>query len=342
MRQLTVLCCAIALSSPFASAQSPQPSDYDPLAVPAIELPPSRTFTVYDTRRNREIPIRIYLPATAGPAPVVLWSHGLGGSRDNNGYLGRQWSLRGYSVVFLQHPGSDENVWRDKPLRERLAAMQKAASGQNLKLRCEDVPAVLDALAAWNAAADHPCRGRFDLEHVGMSGHSFGAFTTQCTSGQSAPLIGAKLTDPRIDAALPMSPSGAKNGNLDVAFGSVSVPWLLMTGTEDSSPIGDQTPASRRTVFPHLPKTIDRYELVLDGAQHNAFSERALPGERQQRNPNHHRAILALSTAFWDAHLRGDAAAKAWLHGDGARQVLDEKDVWQLGERTPPTTGAAK
>ena len=33
----------------------------------------------------------------------------------------------------------------------------------------------------------------------------------------------------------------------------------------------------------------------------SALGDRALPGESGQRNPNHHRAILALSTAIWDA-----------------------------------------
>jgi hypothetical protein len=41
------------------------------------------------------------------------------------------------------------------------------------------------------------------------------------------------------------------------------------------------------------------------------FTERPLPGDREQRNPNHHRAILALRTAFWDAYLCIDAAAQA-------------------------------
>jgi len=54
-----------------------------------------------------------------------------------------------------------------------------------------------------------------------------------------------------------------------------------------------------------------------------------LPGDKEARNPNHHRAILALSTAFWDAYLRGDAAARAWLDGDGPRSVLEPKDRWQ-------------
>jgi hypothetical protein len=101
-----------------------------------------------------------------------------------------------------------------------------------------------------------------------------------------------------------------------------------MTGTHDTAAIGSQTPESRRLVFPALAPG-DKFELVLDKAEHSAFTERPLPGDQQQRNPNHHRAILALSTAFWDAYLREDAAAKAWLTGDGPRRVLEPGDVWQ-------------
>ena len=39
--------------------------------------------------------------------------------------------------------------------------------------------------------------------------------------------------------------------------------------------------------------------------------------------------ILALSTAFWDAYLKGDAEAKAWLSGDGPRGVMEAGDRWQ-------------
>jgi hypothetical protein len=69
--------------------------------------------------------------------------------------------------------------------------------------------------------------------------------------------------------------------------------------------------------------------LVLDGAEHSAFTDRSLPGDRKPRNPNHHRAILALSTAFWDAYLREDDVARTWLDGDGPRTVLEPKDRWQ-------------
>jgi hypothetical protein len=97
---------------------------------------------------------------------------------------------------------------------------------------------------------------------------------------------------------------------------------------KDVAPIGGATLESRLAVFPALPPG-SKYELVLDGAEHSAFTDRALPGDSSPRNPNHHRAILALSTAFWDAFLRGDENARRWLDGDGPRSVLEKADRWQ-------------
>ncbi len=309
-----------------------QAGRYDPLAVAGAGKAGTRDLTVPGGPDGRELPLRVYLPACGNPAPVVLFSHGLGGSCRNNPYLGEHWARRGYVVVFVQHPGSDEGVWRDTPRRRRLAAMQKAASGRNFILRVQDVPRVLDRLAAWNAEAGHPLAGRMDLDRVGMSGHSFGAVTTQAVSGQSFGRLGRRFTDGRIDAAVAFSPSPPRRGDPGAAFAKVSVPWMVMTGTEDESIIGGLKAADRLKVYPRLPATIDRYELVLHEAEHSAFSQRALPGDRRKRNPNHHRAILALTTAFWDAHLRGSDEARAWLHGEGPRGVLEPKDRWRAAE----------
>ena len=92
--------------------------------------------------------------------------------------------------------------------------------------------------------------------------------------------------------------------------------------------IGNPTPESRREVFKGISPG-QKYELVLFNAEHAAFSERALPGEREARNPNHHKLILALSTAFWDAYLRRDKDALAWLDGEGAKSLLEKTDTWQ-------------
>jgi predicted dienelactone hydrolase len=325
-RRLAPIAFAVLASWPSARAAGPGEA-YDPLALPASQ-PEQVDLVVVDATRQREIPLRIYSPRGESRSPVVLFSHGLGGSREGSAYLGRHWAARGYVAVFLQHPGSDASVWRDLPAGRRRGAMEGAASGQNFLLRVRDVPAVLDQLARWNAEKGHALAGRLDLGRVGMSGHSFGAVTTQAVSGQAF-AGGRSFADPRIRAAVVMSPSAPRRGgDPGAAFGRVEVPWLLMTGTKDVAAIGGIGLESRLAVYPALPPGT-KYELVLDGAEHSAFTDRALPGDSAPRNPNHHRAILALTTAFWDAYLRGDEAARRWLDGEGARSVLEARDRWQ-------------
>src|ERR1700682_4529116 len=183
---------------------------YDPLLLDKYQ-PAPRDLTVRYTRRSRDIPIRVYLPKENKPAPVVLFSHGLGGSREGSAYLGNHWAARGYVAVFLQHPGSDDSVWKDNPPAQRLAAMKAAADLENFMLRVDDVRAVLDQLGQWNQAAGNPLSGRLDMKRIGMSGHSFGAVTTQAVSGQRF-VRGTEVTDPRIKAAVIMSPSGPRSG----------------------------------------------------------------------------------------------------------------------------------
>lgn len=303
-------------------------TDYDPLAFPVEAEPVVLDLTVKDRSRKREIPIRVYLAPGPNPAPVILFSHGLGGSREGNAYLGQHWARRGFVGVFLQHPGSDSTVWQDVPPARRIAAMREAASGRNFMLRVGDVSAVLDQLVEWNETGVPALGGRLEMTKVGMSGHSFGAVTTQAVSGQRT-RIGAKpFTDARITAALLLSPSSPREGTPRQAFSRVAMPWLLMTGTHDTALIGSADVASRLAVFPALPPG-GKYELVLYRGEHSAFTDRALPGDTERRNPNHHRVILAISTAFWEAHLRQDSAARAWLDSDGPGAVLETGDRWQ-------------
>lgn len=318
---LTIGCLLLLVS---ATARG---DDYDPLAVSPEFTPQAVDLTVKDVQRHRDIPVRVYLPQAMQAAPVVLFSHGLGGSREGSGYLGKHWAARGYVTVFLQHPGSDTGVWKDEAPRRRMQAMRQAANAQNFLLRVKDVTAVLDQLDLWNKSEGHPLGGRLDLRKVGLSGHSFGAVTTQAVSGQMTERGKALFADVRIAAAVIMSPSSPRRGTPEAAFGKVSLPWMLMTGTKDVSPIGADLD-SRLAVFPALPPG-GKYELVLFGAEHSAFTDRALPGDAEPRNPNHHLVILALSTAFWDTYLLGSAAAQRWLDGDGPRSVLNDLDKWQ-------------
>jgi predicted dienelactone hydrolase len=321
---IRILCLELSLSAGNVCAE-----DYDPLAVDPAFHASHVDLTVHDASRNRDIPVRVYFPTNNTLEPVILFSHGLGGSRKGSAFLGEHWAARGYAAVFLQHPGSDDSVWQDKPASEQMPSMKQAASLDNFLLRVKDVSAVLNQLEIWDTNKTSPLAGRLDLKKVGMSGHSFGAVTTEAVSGETLPMSGQQLTDPRIRAAIAFSPGSPKTGNVKKAFGSVKIPWLLMTGTKDVAPIGDQDLASRLAVYPAL-HGAPKYEVVLFNAEHSVFTDRPLPGDHEPRNPNHHRVILALSTAFWDAYLRGDAGALAWLNGPGPRSIMEPDDQWRF------------
>lgn len=277
---------------------------------------------------GRTVPLRVYLPEGAEPAPIILLSHGLGGTRESCGYLGKQWAGRGYVVVAMQHAGSDFEVIRSAPRFRKFQTLKDAASAKNAKARYADVKATIDFLERENRDGGR-YTGRLETTKIGMSGHSFGAVTTQAVSGQNYSFLGQAHTDQRIDAALALSPSPPTVGRDAGPFAKVSIPWMLMTGTKDDSPIGRAGDAeSRLEVFKGLPDSGYFYELLLEGAEHAAFGDHPRLKQRD-RNPNHHRAIRSLSTAFWDAYLKEDVAAKEWLNGSGAREVLEPKDRWQ-------------
>ncbi|MCC6681742.1 MAG: acetylhydrolase, partial [Phycisphaeraceae bacterium] len=105
-----------------------------------------------DTARQREVPVKIYKPiASEKPWPVVILSHGLGGSREALTYLGEHWASHGYFCVVLQHAGSDEALFRKLPLREGIENLKAAMTFEQLQQRCRDVSFAIDELTKLNA-----------------------------------------------------------------------------------------------------------------------------------------------------------------------------------------------
>lgn len=306
--------------------QPQQVAKYDPLICEdQVEIADTQ-FSYGEQKRI--VPLRIYAPVNEAAAPVILFSHGLGGSREGSRYLGNHWAGRGYVVVCMQHAGSDRDVMNDVPRLKKLAALKAAASVESARDRYADVKATIDHLEYLNQPGGR-YESRFKMGRIGMSGHSFGALTTQAVSGQNYGTQGQVFTDARIKAAVAFSPSPPAHGNQIDTFSKVKIPWLLMTGTQDRSPIGNRTdPKSRRLVFQQLPPAGKFYELVFEGGKHSAFSDGTF-GRKQSRNPKHHPAIQAVSSAFWDAHLKADARATEWLNGIHPRQLLDKADIWQ-------------
>ncbi|MBK9562996.1 MAG: hypothetical protein IPO54_07765 [Micavibrio sp.] len=118
--------------------------------------------------------------------PVIIWSHGYGGNRDGAGFISRYVASHGYIIIHLTHAGSDSSLWEGKPGHPWDVLRRSPITRAMTVERFADVPAVLDQLPNW--AAENPEPGaRMDLNTLGMSGHSFGAMTTQAMAGENFP-----------------------------------------------------------------------------------------------------------------------------------------------------------
>ena len=72
----------------------------------------------FDDVRERAVPIRLYQPSeatTTTPVPLIIFSHGIGGSRLGSSYLGRYWASHGLASLHVQHVGSDRSIWFGNP-----------------------------------------------------------------------------------------------------------------------------------------------------------------------------------------------------------------------------------
>ena len=280
-------------------------------------------------RDDRIVPLKVYLGKGEGPLPVILFSHGLGGSRENNAYLGEHWAKAGFVAVFMQHAGSDNEVWKDLPARKRLSALKAATGVKTTINRFGDVPFVIDQLEIWNEQKGHVLASKMDLGRLGMCGHSYGAVTTLALAGQRYPL-NRTMNDERIDAFFAMSPQPGKRLSPKRAVGHIDRPMLCMTGTKDGSPLdANMDPAVRQKVYQAM-RPGDKFQLVLHDGEHFAFGDS--PGLRtRKRNPTHHPAIQQISLRFWNAYLKGDAASKEWLQSMKpiSETGLSSADVWE-------------
>jgi predicted dienelactone hydrolase len=109
------------------------------------------------------MPMRIRWPAESAPMPpggrpVVLFSHGLGGTAAGGERWGHAWWAAGLVVVHLQHPGSDlEAVRRVARSFSDQAGLRRAAGPEQLLARLEDMVFALDEMQRRPAARRSPC-----------------------------------------------------------------------------------------------------------------------------------------------------------------------------------------
>ncbi|HOB94199.1 MAG TPA: hypothetical protein PK306_04730 [Aquabacterium sp.] len=299
-----------------ARAQAQAPAD--PLAAPATagDAEAADRVTVLDfdwldAARSRAVPVRLYLPAesaagaAATPLPLVVFSHGIGGSRRGYSYLGRHWAAQGYASLHLQHVGSDRTLWAGNPLL-LAGRLQAAAQESEATARVRDLSFALDQLLAGPLAA------RIDANRIVAAGHSYGANTTLLAAGAEVQRGGQplRLRDPRIKAAIVISapPFYGESAPAQV-LGHIGVPSLHITATEDVIRVpGYYSPAEDRMAVFEATGGLYKALAVFSGGSHSIFTDRAGTGGALL-NPQVKAATQALSTAFLRSVFDGDSAA---------------------------------
>ena len=283
---------------------------YYPSTAESIEGVPQDLVTVLgipivETPAFRDVAI------ATGPFPMVLFSHGNDGIRFQSFFFAAHLASHGYVVATPDHHG---NTFVDTT-----AGIDDSLSAVNRPL---DMSFLVDEFLAFDADPTSFFAGAIDEDAIGLSGHSFGGYTTFALAGGEFPL--GTFTDPRIRAIFPQAPAASRFD--EEFFASITIPTLIVGGSIDET-----TPfaSDQQRPFDGLTSgaTIVGLAELVDGG-HFTFSDFCevprdllafLGGFDEACEPRHlpwrhaHDIINFLSLNFFDAVLRGDAAALARL-----------------------------
>jgi predicted dienelactone hydrolase len=267
--------------------------------------------TVVDSERQRKIPMAVYYPKgmdEPGSSPVVVMSHGLAGNSATYQYFGRHLASHGYTVLQPTHVGSDTNA-----VLTRTPVFTFTQS--ELKHRVEDVKFTLDLVQNKDERLPKELTDSADMSKVALAGHSFGAITAVAMAGVDVKdAEGRKLPlgDKRIDAFIAMSPYGdslpSHLAGLDVeTYHDIKKPILYLSGSKDGLFTLGKGPTVHNKPFEDTGSR-DKYHVVIGGTRHAEFAQ--VIGLLDRRTVE---MTESTSTAFLDAHLKGQSEAREYL-----------------------------
>jgi predicted dienelactone hydrolase len=286
-----------------------------PLAVTEVS-----DIVLRDSKPNKDLHVRIFYPVATGKYPVIVFSHGAGGSQNCCDSLTRHWATYGY--VTLQ-PTHDDSATQRRAAGEDntrfLPAVREALKNPALwQSRPQDISFLLDSLPELQKRVAG-LNGKIDFDRIGVGGHSMGSYTAEAIGGAVVDLPehpGTNFSDPRAKAILCLSPQGPNQFGLTAqSFARISLPFLGITGSLDSlGPVA--SPAWHRIPFERS-QPGDKYEVFIQGASHMSFiTDETLLASRSSQAA----AILgytnSASLAFWDAYLKQDPTAQKFLQSD--------------------------
>jgi predicted dienelactone hydrolase len=316
-------------------------ADFGPFPVGVTTLPledPSRPHLDPDVTGPRPVTTEVYYPSTdaavvgvprdvvqvlgvdvvetpayrdvsraAGAFPLILFSHGNNGIRIQSFFFAAHLASYGFIVATPDHHG---NTFVDS-----LLGIVDPASAVNRPL---DMSFLIDELLGFDTTPGNFFEGAIDAARIGLSGHSFGGYTTFALAGGAFGL--GTFTDARVKAILPQAPAAFPF--TDAFFGTITIPTLILGGSIDET-----TPfaTDQQRPFDNLPAGASVVGLaqLVDGG-HFTFSDFCevprellgfLGGFDEACEPRHlpwrhaHDIVNFLALSFFDGVLNGNTDA---------------------------------
>ena len=187
-----------------------------------------------------------------GRFPLVVFSHGFAGFRDQSVFLTSWLASWGFVVAAPDHHSRD------------LTKVLNPGAPPAATTDVEDLQATITLLGTTSKTKHSWLRGHVDMKHVGAVGHSAGGRAVENLA----------LVDKRVDTFIGMA--GASLGALDQeAVEAPTQPGLLITGSADGIVTLDRMRAAYEDM--NAPKRF----VLLDGAGHLVFSDLCMIGGDQ-------------------------------------------------------------
>lgn len=272
--------------------------------------------------RGDDLQVRISAPVTGNALPVVVFSHGFGGSLDKYAPLADFWAAHGFVVIQPTHLDS-----------RTLAVTPEDPRYRHIwRLRIADLTRVLDGLAPLVAAVPG-LSGRVDSDRIAVAGHSWGAQTASTLLGAGVldadGMPGEDFADKRVSAGVLLSLTGTGESLSPFAaenfpfmrpeFGGLTTPALIVTGDSDQSQLSTRGPDWFTDAYFLSPGA--EHLLTLFGGEHSLGGIVGYgSAETTDENPERVALIQRVTTAYLRTALGVDAAGFAAVRAGVAQE----------------------
>ncbi len=313
---LLVVSCLLVATTPTWAADEPAR-----VAVETVD-----TLVLRDSTRGKDIPLYVTFPKREGKLPVIVFSHGAGGSGSMYAPLLQHWASQGHMVIAPKHADLGDN-WRE--------VVNKALTDvDGMVGRVDDTRFVIGALAEVEKRTPQ-LKGRMDTSRIGMAGHSQGAYTAMLLAGATVSLpkrqARESFLDKRPRAFLLLSPPGISprgdlRGLTEESWRGIDRPMMTVTGTRDFNSTGEG--ADWRLATFHRAKPGDKFGVNITGASHLSFTGQPAQGKGLgvSRSPEEiatEQRVFDLTQQvtleYWNAFLKSEVTSLKQLRSTPAK-----------------------